>query len=145
MEAPIHVSRADDSSSLLPISDLQTGLFPGTAEKETRAVTVKPLDRILETKDVLAPALLKIDVQGYEREVLEGCASLLPCFSYVYVECSFLELYTGQALAHDVVDLLSGNGFALEGVYNLTYDKAGLAVQGDFLFQAHPPDVTVRP
>lgn len=134
-EVPMHVSRADDSSSLLPISELQNKLFPGTAEKEMRIVAVKPLEAVLGEADIMTPALLKIDVQGFEREVLEGCRSLLHCFSYVYVECSFMELYKGQALAHEVIDLLRSFGFLLSGIYNLSYDKKGIAIQGDFLFK----------
>lgn len=134
-EMIIHVSRADDSSSLLPISALQTSLFPGTAEKEVRTVQVKQLDAILDVKDIKSPALLKIDVQGFERDVLEGCKSLLASFSYIYVECSFVELYVGQSLAHEVILFLSEFGFALCGAYNLSYDNKGIAVQGDFLFK----------
>ncbi len=134
-EVPMHVSCADDSSSLLPISVLQNNLFPGTAEKELRTIKVKPLDAILSSKDIQTPALLKIDVQGFEREALLGCKSLLACFSSIYVECSFMKLYTGQALAPEIIDLLDGWGFALCGVYNLCYDKKGVAIQGDFLFK----------
>lgn len=130
----IHVSKADDSSSLLPISDLQNELYPGTSEKETRLIIEKPLDVVLSASDIQGPALLKIDVQGFEKQVLEGCKSLLPLFSYIYVECSFIELYSGQALAHEIITFLSENGFYLSGIYNLSYDKKGVAVQGDFLF-----------
>jgi FkbM family methyltransferase len=133
--AIIHVSSADDSSSLLPIASLQSTLFPGTEEKEERTVAVKRLDSVLNREDIEQPALLKIDVQGFEKEVLEGCKSLLPCFSHIYVECSFVELYAGQALAHEVISLLEGVGFVLSGVYNLYYDKKGVAIQGDFLFE----------
>ena len=131
----IHVSRADDSSSLLPITVLQNSLFPGTAEKETRSIQVKPLDAVLSAKDFKSPALLKMDVQGFERDALEGCKSLLASFSYIYVECSFVELYAGQSLAHEVISFLSEFGFVLDGVYNLGYDKEGIAIQGDFLFK----------
>ena len=131
----IHISRADDSSSLLPISELQNNLFPGTAEKEVRTIQVKPLDALLSVQDIKKPALLKMDVQGFEREALEGCSSLLSSFSHIYVECSFVELYVGQSLADDVIALLSKSGFALVGVYNLDYDKKGRAIQGDFLFK----------
>ena len=129
----IHVSRQYDSSSLLPITSLQSDLFPGTGEKEVRAIQVKPLDAVLDPKDIKRPALLKLDVQGFERKALDGCRSLLPVFSYVYVECSFVELYAGQSLAHEVISFLNGFGFVLAGVYNLSYDKQGIAIQGDFL------------
>lgn len=131
----IHVSNADDSSSLLPIGDMQTHLFPETREKETREVQVYSLDEMLSPGDILPPALLKIDVQGFELDVLHGCESLLPDFSWVYVECSFVELYEGQALADEVINFLHGHGFVLRGVYNLFYDSSGKAIQGDFLFE----------
>jgi hypothetical protein len=45
-----------------------------------------------------------------------------------------VELYTGQALAHEVIDWLARHCFILTGLYNISYDKNGKAVQGDFLF-----------
>ena len=131
----IHVSSADDSSSLLPISALQDDLFPGTSEKEERPVEVKRLDMILRPDEIKWPAFLKMDVQGFEKEALEGCGSLLPLFSYIYVECSFVELYVGQSLVHDIITYLRPFGFILAGVYNLDYEPSGKTIQGDFLFK----------
>jgi len=130
----MHVSAADDSSSLLPITEAQTALFPGTGEREQRTVHVAPLTKFISPSEVPAKALLKIDVKGYELTVLRGCGSLLRKFTHVYVECSFAELYEGQAVAHQVVGWLSQRGFNLAGVYNLAYDRRGSAIQGDFLF-----------
>ncbi len=134
-ETDIHVSNADDSSSLLPVTSLQTGLFPGTGEKETRKIQVKRLDSILQREDIGKPSLLKIDVQGFEKQVLEGCSSLLQEFTFIYVECSFVELYANQSLAPEVISFLAESGFALSGIYNVYYNKKGLAIQGDFLFR----------
>jgi len=134
-QAEIHVSRADDSSSLLPISAEQTRLFPGTEERETRLIQVKPLDAVLRPEEIEAPALLKIDVQGFELPALAGCLTLLPRFTYLYVECSFIELYAGQALADEVIAYLREQGFRLRGVYNLASDAHGRAIQADFFFQ----------
>ena len=134
-EAIIHISKADDSSSLLPITPRQSSLFPGTEEKGTRTIQVLPLDAIFRDTEIIQPTLLKIDVQGYELECLEGCQQLLTLFAYVYVECSFIELYNGQALAHEVIDYLHRQGFCMTGVYNTHYDRDGMAVQADFLFR----------
>jgi hypothetical protein len=109
-------------------------LFPGTGEIAQQTVSVGPLDAFVSVSDVQPPALLKIDVQGYELEALKGCETMLDRFAHVYVECSFVELYAGQASASEVADYLHRRGFVLKGVYNLTYDGAGLAIQGDFLF-----------
>jgi len=133
-EATIHVSAADDSSSLLPIALAQQRLFPGTGEVSTEIVRVARLADFVSVTEIVAPAMLKLDVQGFELEALCGCENLLECFAYVYVECSFVELYTGQALAHEIIDWLRGRGFSLSGIYNMTYDSEGNAVQGDFLF-----------
>jgi len=131
--ADIHVSGRDDSSSLLPITREQSDLFPGTEESHTQTIRVSHLQAELKDEDILSPALLKLDVQGYELETLRGCEALLSCFRYIYCECSFVELYGGQALAHEVIAFLQQRGFELRGVYNMTYNNSQ-AIQADFFF-----------
>lgn len=133
----MHVSGKDDSSSLLPITPLQEQMFPGTAEVSRQRVEIGLLSKFVSPKDIAPPALLKLDVQGYELEALKGCEGLLDHFSYVYVECSFMELYAGQASADEVVAFLRERGFALNGVYNTEYDRSGRSLQADFLFAEH--------
>ena len=130
----MHISARDDSSSILPMGEGQTTFFPGTQEVGTANVEIGPLDSFVRPPDVVSPALLKIDVQGYEYEVLMGCESLIQNFDQVYCECSFVELYTGQKLADSVIDWLAKKGFRLSGVYNVAYDQDGKAIQADFLF-----------
>jgi len=132
--ATIHVTKDDDSSSMLPITKTQSGLFPGATERETRQVTVLPLSQALGDTSIPSASLLKIDVQGFELEVLKGCEDILSKFSHLYIECSFIELYEGQALAHQIVSWLEQRNFILRGVHNMYYQKNGMAVQGDFLF-----------
>jgi len=130
----MHVSKSDDSSSLLPISERQSSLFPGTEEHHIDTVKISPLRSLVSDEDIVGTALLKIDVQGFELNVLKGCNPLIKKFKYIYVECSFVELYEGQALVSEIVDYLSDSGFVLSGVYNMSYDSDGVAIQGDFLF-----------
>jgi FkbM family methyltransferase len=132
--ATIHVTKDDDSSSLLPITKLQSGMFPGATEKETRQVTVLPLKQALGSTSIPPASLLKIDVQGFELEVLIGCEDILNRFSHLYIECSFIELYEGQALAHQIIAWLEQRDFILHSVHNMYYQKNGMALQGDFLF-----------
>jgi FkbM family methyltransferase len=130
----MHVSAKHDSSSLLPITELQSRHFPGTHEARTEVVEADVLHNIVAEESLTAPVLLKIDVQGFELPALQGCERLLSRITYVYVECSFAELYQGQARAEDVVLFLRERDFSLHGVYNMTYDDIGQALQGDFLF-----------
>lgn len=134
-KATIYVSMRDDSSSLLPITALQNQIFPGTSEIGQETVRIGPLREFVRPEDIEPPALLKIDVQGYELEALKGCESLLDLFAYIYVECSFVELYAGQASVSEVIDFMHERGFVLKGVYNTTYDRSGVAIQADFFFE----------
>ncbi len=132
----MHVSARDDSSSLLPIGKAQTRLFPGTEEVGTVEVRTTPLDRLLTVGDIESPALLKLDVQGFELEALKGCDSLISRFTHIYAECSFVQLYEGQALADEVIAHLNERDFRLAGMCNPLSDSAGRIVQADFLFEA---------
>lgn len=133
-EAQIHLSARDDSSSLLPITARQNALFPGTAEAGTETIRVVRLADALPAADIEAPALLKLDVQGFELQALAGCEAALDRFDWVYVECSFVELYAGQSFAGEVIAWLRERGLRLAEVYNMAYDGEGRAVQADFLF-----------
>ena len=134
-EAQIHLSARDDSSSLLPITERQNALFPGTAEAGTALIRVVRLADVLPAGEIDGPALLKLDVQGFELRALAGCEDVLQRFDRVYVECSFMELYAGQAFADEVIAWLREREFVLRGVYNPAYDREGRAVQADFLFE----------
>ena len=134
-ETTLHVAAADDSSSLLPITTLQNRLFPGTFEIRTEIVKVGRLGDFVGSEEIVSPAMLKLDVQGYELEVLRGCEEMLKRFRYVYAECSFMELYTGQVLVDDIIAWLRKGGWRLSGIHNLVYNKAGQSVQADFLFE----------
>jgi FkbM family methyltransferase len=131
----MHVSRLDDSSSLLPITDRYTTAFPGTEEAVSINVSVKRLDDVLAEPAPARPCLLKIDVQGYELEVLRGSDRVLQDVDEVFLECSFVELYTGQALAGEIIAYLWSKGFTLSGVFGIKRDVAGRCLQADILFE----------
>jgi len=132
---PMNVSKQDDSSSLLPITELQEQIFPNTGHDRTVEVRVAPLGDFVDGLELARPSLLKIDVQGYELEVLRGSRDHLDRFDVVYVEASFLPLYAGQPLASDVFEALSAQSFRLSAVHNLVHARDGRAVQADFLFE----------
>jgi FkbM family methyltransferase len=129
----LFVSARPDSSSLLAITQKQEAMFPGTSLARTVEVRVEPLWSQIDESPLIEPALLKIDVQGAELEVLEGCAPYLRRFAFIYAECSFEQLYAGQPVAAEVIAYLRQQGFALQGVHNVVYD-GGRSIQADFWF-----------
>jgi len=133
--ATLHVARADDSSSLLPISGTQVSTFPGTHEVAQLTVPTARLDEVLSAADLEAPVLLKIDVQGGELGVLEGAVALLPRVTTILVECSFAELYQGQPRADGVIRFLHDHGFGVHSVGAVTAGANGRPVQADLVFE----------
>jgi FkbM family methyltransferase len=132
--ANLHLSAQADSSSLLPISDLQQSTFPGTNEVGTLTVKIERLDDVREAWEGTTEALLKIDVQGFELEVLKGAKEALKHCRFVYAECSELPLYTGQALYHEVDAFLRTQGFAKRLAANQQI-RNGKLIQADYLFE----------
>jgi FkbM family methyltransferase len=139
-QARMNVAQRDDSSSLLPIAQEQTRVFAGTGQTRSESIELRLLHELITEGDIEPPALLKLDVQGYELEALQGCSSLLAHFAYIYVECSFIELYSGQALANEIVLWLWDKGYRLLSVHNIAYDTNGRAVQADLLFNRRLSD-----
>lgn len=129
----MHVSGRTDSSSLLPIGEMQARLFPNTAEVGVRRVEVRRLDGIPEVWQAASKILLKLDVQGFELAVLRGAVSALRHCQWVYVECSHVPLYVGQALYSDVAEFLSAQGFFAVRRHNEQF-AGGQLVQADYLF-----------
>jgi FkbM family methyltransferase len=137
----MHVTKSDDSSSLLaPTARQIEASLSAASEVATTSVEVNRLDAVVALDAIQRPALLKIDVQGAELDVLRGAEAVLAAFDEILVECSFVELYTGQALAEDVADFLRESGFRLVGRSPVARDSEGRALQADFLFrQAEEP------
>lgn len=131
----IHVSAHEDSSSLLPIGPNQIALYPGTEEKAVVEIDIAPLPSYLIPEDIKSPAMLKLDVQGFEMEALKGCESIIKKFDVIYCECSFVELYSGQKLAYEVIEWLHQHQFNFAGIFNASYDHSGQVIQADFLFK----------
>lgn len=134
-EVVMHLSAREDSSSLLPVGERQVSTFPGTGEVGTTRADVRTLDSVFVDRKLARPALLKIDVQGFELSVLRGAEQTLSSFDQILVEASFAELYEGQALFPDVSHHLEGRGFRLVSGSISTSDPSGRWLQGDFLYE----------
>lgn len=151
-KSEFYVTERSDSSSLLRPGTAQERAY-GSRVAAAINVDVRRLDHVITSGDIERPALMKLDVQGAELDVLEGCGALLDNIDHIYLEGSFVDLYEGQPLITDIVRFLDRRGFALRGIYNTSYTSGYGATQADFLFarSARPradsigvPDTTVR-
>jgi FkbM family methyltransferase len=81
--------------------------------------------------------LIKIDVQGYEKEVLLGAEKL---FKSEKIACIIIELctaakYEGQILAPDIIEYMTKRGFEIFDIYPSYYEKTtGQLTEFDAVF-----------
>jgi FkbM family methyltransferase len=131
-EATFYVTTRKDSSSLLEPGAAQEAAY-GVRDEATTTVAVKRLDQVVDMGALARPVLLKIDVQGAELKVLEGCVDLESA-DFLYIELSFVELYKGQPLFDDVEAYLRRRGFTPAGFFNQSVTKEFGPTQVDVLF-----------
>ncbi|MFM7105241.1 MAG: FkbM family methyltransferase [Flavobacteriales bacterium] len=79
---------------------------------------------------------LKIDVQGFEREVLKGAARLYPHLKGIEIEMSMVPLYENQDwLFKEILDEFTGQGFKLMSISPaFTDNNTGQILQCDGIF-----------
>jgi len=101
------------SSSVLPMLERHIQAAPASRPTATVAVRQTTLDAAFSAAVAAASTLIKIDTQGYERQVLEGGARCLDKARLVLLELSTVPLYEGQWLWADGMAYLKERGFEL--------------------------------
>ncbi len=132
----INISKNVYSSSILEIMPYNIDSAPDSRYEEEEVISVKKLDDIyndlVQEKDHV---LLKIDVQGFEKNVLEGAHRSLSNIKGVQIEMSLIELYRGEMLFTEVINFLKTYGFRLYSLENGFFnDNNGQLLQVDGIF-----------
>lgn len=102
-------------------SPTASSMLQDNAATPTRKVekTMRTLDSILTGGEFQKPNLIKLDVQGYELEVLKGATRALSEAEVVLMEVSIIELYQNSPVLNDVTAFMTDHGFR-------TYDICSL-------------------
>jgi FkbM family methyltransferase len=135
-EAVLNVAAESEYSSFLPVAE-QT--FHGAASARQQSVELVRMT----TLDTIWPAhttaqsrvLLKLDTQGFEREILRGATASLPWLVGIQLELSVSAAYIGQPTIEEMLPLLRAHGFQLFALYEGFRDsRTGQLVELDGLF-----------
>jgi FkbM family methyltransferase len=134
--ATIHVPLGhSDLSSISPLTPVGLAVAEG-AEVVTETIELRRLDDV--AGELLAPAdrvLLKVDVQGHEREVLDGAAATLDRVVAVECELPLVAMYDRATGFLELVSQLSEAGFAPVGLESNYIDpRTGFAMDADAVF-----------
>jgi FkbM family methyltransferase len=111
---PLYLTRFSPAASLLRPTALRIPDFPIVETGETIQVAVDRLDQVVRSSALARPPyLLKIDVQGFEWEVLEGAIGLLPDVAVILCEVNTVAFYAGQAGFEQIYAFMREHDFRL--------------------------------
>jgi FkbM family methyltransferase len=82
----------------------------------TKEVNCTRYDILYQEGSVPSPDAIKIDVQGFEYEVLQGFGGLLQSCIAIELETHIYPIYREQKLLHHIVAFLADFGFVLRGL-----------------------------
>jgi FkbM family methyltransferase len=123
-------------NSILPSTSLIEKEYPQVKSIGQEEISINRIDGIFD--DYYHPTdrvLLKIDTQGFEKNILEGAKASLERITGVQLEMSFVEHYKNETLFKDMVDFLSQRGFTLACLEPLTHNlENGKLLQADGTF-----------
>ena len=110
--AKLNVASNSVSSSIFNMTAQHVASAPESVYIADEMVRIERLDDLVEANSPSADQIfMKMDVQGYEEEVLNGCPRLLQRLMGVEIELSLAPLYEGQALMPKLVERLTRAGF----------------------------------
>jgi len=124
------------SSSLLQTSEHCESLYPFTARQERISVPLGRLDDYVGALvlPLSAGILLKLDVQGFEAQVLRGAPLLLRRVDVCIAEVSLDVLYIGQSRFSDIFNIVGGAGLEYAGNLTQMYGDDGHVISFDAVF-----------
>jgi len=122
------------SSSLLPMSKEHLKNFPDSKTISTQEILVSTVDKQLANLGIdPKKILIKLDVQGYESEVLKGAVKSLSNIPLCFLEVSIIPLYEGEITLLPILNLLSESGHEVIDVFRGVKTKNGQLLQVDIL------------
>ena len=132
----INISENTYSSSILDIMPSHLKGAPESKYIDKEIIQIKTLDsiydEIVKLNDIV---FLKIDVQGFEKNVLDGATKSLQKIKGIQLEMSIEELYRGEILFDQMIPFLKNIGFNLYSLENGFFDvESGKLLQVDGLF-----------
>lgn len=108
--AEINVSDASDFSSIKTLAAEAEKQFPRSAVVQTETIRIKTLAS-LSSEFAGRRVFLKIDTQGFEKEVLDGSGEALSQMWGVQLEVPIFQVYEGNWKPASALEYMSSRGF----------------------------------
>ena len=132
----INVSGNSVSSSILNILPMHVQSAPDSKYLAKDDIQIKKLDSIFDLfYNEGDSVMMKIDTQGYEKNVLDGANESLKKIKIIQLEMSVVPLYENEMLINDMINYLDNLGFQLFSLENgFSNATTGQLLQVDGIF-----------
>jgi FkbM family methyltransferase len=95
---------------------------------------VERMDDVLNAADLESGILVKIDVEGYEREVLRGAAQVLDRAAICIIEVNAVLVELGAADIAEIAATMRSHGLMFSGMLNQRFTRNRRFYWGDAIF-----------
>jgi len=144
--AQINVSELTVFSSILDMTSSAKLHDSRTAVTRTEEIEIRTLDQMADR--LTGNILLKIDAQGYERQVIDGGHKTIGRVLGIQLELPVIRVYEGEWQFHEALKFMSDLGFVPAQIQPVSFHGADnvSAVDFDCLFRPAGPldDVAKR-
>jgi FkbM family methyltransferase len=131
----LNVSENSESSSILAMLPGHLSAHPTSRYIGTETVPVTTLASVLGGLTPSRGTFVKVDTQGYERNVILGAGPALERVEGVQLEMSLVPLYADEWLMPEMINFMKERGFVLMSLEPGTSDpETGQLLQTDGLF-----------
>lgn len=132
----INVAANSGSSSILNMLPAHIKSAPEARYIDKEEIEIKKLDAVINSFcSNWENVMIKIDTQGYEKNVLDGAEESLKFIKVIQLEMSLVPLYENEILFLEMINHLSQKGFELYSLENGFSDKTtGQLLQVDGIF-----------
>lgn len=135
-QTTINVSKNSASSSILQMLPLHADKAAESVFIDSEAIEIRKLDSIFnEFYRSGDKIFMKIDTQGYEKNVLEGVKESITKIMGIQIELSSVPLYKESPNYLEMMNIIESLGFSLYSIENGFCDKAnGRLLQFDAIY-----------
>jgi FkbM family methyltransferase len=133
----INIAGNSVSSSILDMKQKHIENAPSSKYIGTQEIEIKTLNDVFhDFYSGKEKVMLKIDTQGFEKQVLEGAKDILKHVELIQLEMSLASLYENEVMFLDMIKYLESLEFKLIGIESGFSDKeSGELLQVDGIFK----------
>lgn len=134
-QTEINVSSNSVCSSILDLLDAHIEAAPQSKYVGSQKTEIRKIDSIFKELSIEnSVVFMKIDTQGFEKNVLLGAKGSLNSIKALQVEMSVMQLYKGEDLYYRLSDFLYNEGFRLIKIVRGLTKQNGELLQFDGVF-----------